>query len=66
MTYAGRSLNEVTNYVKKVEGVKRNGQVKDFTKRAKNSGCYIRDFEIEAPYTGFIPLKFEFDEVFSK
>jgi len=40
MTSAGRSFNEVTDYVKKVEGVRRDGQAKAWAKRAKNSGNF--------------------------
>uniref|UniRef100_M0ZWW8 'chromo' domain containing protein n=1 Tax=Solanum tuberosum TaxID=4113 RepID=M0ZWW8_SOLTU len=36
----GRSFNEVTDYVKKVEGVRRDGQAKVLAKRAKNSGNF--------------------------
>uniref|UniRef100_M1DTU6 Uncharacterized protein n=1 Tax=Solanum tuberosum TaxID=4113 RepID=M1DTU6_SOLTU len=42
MTSAGRSFNEVTDYVKKVEGVRRDGQAKAWAKRAKNSGLLSR------------------------
>ncbi|KAH0773664.1 hypothetical protein KY290_010801 [Solanum tuberosum] len=42
----GRSFNEVTNYVNKVEGVRRDGQAKALAKRANNSanfqGSYSR------------------------
>uniref|UniRef100_M1CNY4 'chromo' domain containing protein n=1 Tax=Solanum tuberosum TaxID=4113 RepID=M1CNY4_SOLTU len=37
---ARRSFNEVTNYVKKVEGVRRDGQGKAWAKRDKNSGNF--------------------------
>ena len=37
MTFVGRSFNEVIDYAKKVEGVKRDGQYKELDKRAKNS-----------------------------
>uniref|UniRef100_M1DT60 'chromo' domain containing protein n=1 Tax=Solanum tuberosum TaxID=4113 RepID=M1DT60_SOLTU len=40
ITSAGRSFNEVTNFVKKVEGVRRDGQAKALAKRAKNSGNF--------------------------
>ena len=40
MTSAWRSFNEVTDYVKKVEGVKRDGQAKALAKRAMNSGNF--------------------------
>ncbi|KAH0765510.1 hypothetical protein KY285_001381 [Solanum tuberosum] len=40
MTSARRSFNEVTNYVKKVEGVRRDGQGKAWAKRDKNSGNF--------------------------
>jgi len=40
MTSAGRSFNEVTDYVKKVEGVRRDGQAKAWAKRTKNSGNF--------------------------
>ncbi|KAH0680945.1 hypothetical protein KY285_022559 [Solanum tuberosum] len=40
MTSAERSFNEVTDYVKKVEGVKRDGHAKACAKRAKNSGKF--------------------------
>ena len=48
MTSAGRSFNEVTDYVKKVERVRRNGQAKAWAKRARNSsnfqGSYSKGF----------------------
>ncbi|WMV59720.1 hypothetical protein MTR67_053105 [Solanum verrucosum] len=40
MTSAGRSFNEVIYYVKKVEGVRRDGQAKALAKRANNSGKF--------------------------
>uniref|UniRef100_M1DSW0 'chromo' domain containing protein n=1 Tax=Solanum tuberosum TaxID=4113 RepID=M1DSW0_SOLTU len=40
MISAGRSFNEVTDYVKKVEGVRRDDQAKALAKRAKNSGNF--------------------------
>uniref|UniRef100_M1DDR0 'chromo' domain containing protein n=1 Tax=Solanum tuberosum TaxID=4113 RepID=M1DDR0_SOLTU len=47
MTSAGKSFNEVTYFVKKVEGVRREGQAKALAKKAKNSGnfqgSYSRD-----------------------
>ncbi|WMV33211.1 hypothetical protein MTR67_026596 [Solanum verrucosum] len=36
----GRNFNEVTNFVKKVEGVRRDGQAKALAKKAKNSGNF--------------------------
>uniref|UniRef100_M1DVA5 'chromo' domain containing protein n=1 Tax=Solanum tuberosum TaxID=4113 RepID=M1DVA5_SOLTU len=36
----GRSFNEVTNFIKKVEGVRRDGQAKTLAKRAKNSSNF--------------------------
>uniref|UniRef100_M1DMS5 'chromo' domain containing protein n=1 Tax=Solanum tuberosum TaxID=4113 RepID=M1DMS5_SOLTU len=36
----GRSFNEVTDYVKKIEGVRRDGQAKAWEKRAKKSGNF--------------------------
>ncbi|KAH0730222.1 hypothetical protein KY289_001410 [Solanum tuberosum] len=38
----GRNFNEVTDFVKKVKGVRRDGQAKALAKRAKNSGNYPR------------------------
>jgi len=40
MTSAGKSFNEVTDFVKKVEGVRRDGQAKALTKKAKNLGNF--------------------------
>ncbi|WMV08780.1 hypothetical protein MTR67_002165 [Solanum verrucosum] len=40
MTSAGRSFNEVTDFVKKVEGVRQDGQAKTLAKMAKNSGNF--------------------------
>ena len=40
MTSAGRSFNEVTDYVKKVEGVSRHGQDKALSKRSMKSGNF--------------------------
>ncbi|KAH0652758.1 hypothetical protein KY289_030436 [Solanum tuberosum] len=40
MTFARRSFNEVTDYVKKAEGVRRDGQAKVWAKRAKNLGNF--------------------------
>ena len=40
MTSAGMSFNEVTNFVKKVEGVRRDGQAKVLAKKAKNFGNF--------------------------
>ncbi|WMV59252.1 hypothetical protein MTR67_052637 [Solanum verrucosum] len=40
MTSTRRSFNEVTDFVKKVEGVRRDGQAKTLAKRAKNSGNF--------------------------
>lgn len=37
MTSVGKSFNEVTYYVKKLEGLRRDGQAKVLAKRAKNS-----------------------------
>lgn len=37
MNFVDWSFNEVIDYVKKVEGVKRDGQAKVLAKRAKNS-----------------------------
>lgn len=45
ITSAGKCFNEVTNYVKKVEGLKRDVQAKKLAKRSKNSrifqGSYV-------------------------
>ena len=38
MTFAGRSFNKVTNYVKKADGVRRDSQAKALAKRA-NTSC---------------------------
>jgi len=40
MTSAGKSFNEVTYFVKKVEGVRQDGQGKALAKKAKNSGNF--------------------------
>uniref|UniRef100_M1D8E8 Uncharacterized protein n=1 Tax=Solanum tuberosum TaxID=4113 RepID=M1D8E8_SOLTU len=40
MTSTGRSFNEVTNFVKKMEGGRRDGQAKALAKRGKNSGNF--------------------------
>ena len=40
MTSVGKSFNEVTDYVKKVEGVRHDTQEKVFAKRAKNAGNF--------------------------
>ena len=40
MTSAGRGFNEITDYVKKVERVKRDSQAKVSAKRATNSGNF--------------------------
>ncbi|WMV13843.1 hypothetical protein MTR67_007228 [Solanum verrucosum] len=46
MTSAGKSVNEVTDFVKKVEGVRRDSQAKALAKKAKNpsnfQGSYSR------------------------
>lgn len=40
ITSAGNFFNEVTNFVKKVEGVRRDGQTKALTKKARNTGSF--------------------------
>lgn len=40
MTYAGRSSSEVTYYVKKVEGVRQDGQVKYRERNTNNLGNF--------------------------
>ncbi|WMV29883.1 hypothetical protein MTR67_023268 [Solanum verrucosum] len=40
LEHGGRNFNEVTYFVKKVEGVRRDGQAKALAKRAKNSGSF--------------------------
>ncbi|WMV26670.1 hypothetical protein MTR67_020055 [Solanum verrucosum] len=40
MTSAGKNFNEVTDFVKKVEGVRRDGQAKALAKKTKNSGNF--------------------------
>ena len=40
MTSAGKSFNEVTDYVKKVEGVRRHGQDKVLSNRSMKSGNF--------------------------
>ena len=44
MTFARMSFNEVTDFVKKVEGVRRDGQAKALAKKAKNSGNVQRSY----------------------
>ena len=48
MPSAGRGFNEMTDYVKKVERVKRDGQAKVLAKRAKNYGnfrdSYVKEY----------------------
>uniref|UniRef100_M1D836 'chromo' domain containing protein n=1 Tax=Solanum tuberosum TaxID=4113 RepID=M1D836_SOLTU len=63
MTFAGRSFNGVTDYVKKVEGVRRDGQAKAWAKWVKNSGSYsetpshnFQDSQGVAPSTGGRPF----------
>ena len=40
MTSTGRSFNDVTYYVKKAEGVRRDDQAKELVNRANNFGYY--------------------------
>ncbi|KAH0743175.1 hypothetical protein KY290_031168 [Solanum tuberosum] len=40
MTSAGKSFSEVTDFVKKVEGVRRDSQAKALAKKAKNTGNF--------------------------
>lgn len=44
MTFVGRSFKEVTYYVKKVEGVRRDGQAKALEKMARNSSNFKRTY----------------------
>ena len=47
VTFAGKSFNEVTDYVKKVEGGRQDGQAKALAKKAKilghSQGSYARN-----------------------
>ena len=47
MTFAGRNFNDVTNNVKIAEGVGRDGQAKELSKRANNFGAHILKDPIE-------------------
>lgn len=40
MNFVGRSIKELTHYIKRVEGVKREGQAKELSKRANSYGNF--------------------------
>jgi len=48
MTSAWRNFNEVTDFVKKVNGVRRDSHAKALAKRAKNSGNFQSSYSRES------------------